>query len=182
MKGLVSNLIQTKWFTPRNGDEINSEYKGYIEEVAVGNRESFLKFSRLKERLDEFYFSSVGELDEHPQLCKVIKMVLTLFHGQASVERGFNINRAMLQPNLMSKSLTSQRLVYDHMKAHNSNAESVVITKQLRDSVKMAQNQQRIDLAERKKQESDNARKCKRNAIVTDIKELEAQKIALGGR
>ena len=174
LKGLVSNLIQTKWFTPRNGDEINSEYKRYIEEVAVGNRESFLKFSKLKDRLDEFYFSSVRELDEYPQLCKVIKMVLTLSHGQASVERGFNINEAMLQPNLMSKSLTSQRLVYDHMKAHNSSAESVVIMKQLRDSVKMAKNQQRIDLAERKKQESDNARKRKRNAIVTDIKVLEA--------
>ena len=109
-------------------------------------------------------------------------MVLTLFHGQASVERGFNINKAMLQPNLMSKSLTSQRLVYDHMKAHNSSAESVVITKQLRDSVKRVRNQQRIDLAERKKQKSDNARKRKRDAIVTDIKELEAKNSTWEGR
>ena len=179
LKGLVSNLFQTKWITPRNGDEINSEYKRYIEKVAAGNRESFLRFSKLKDRLDEFYFFSVGGLDEYLQLYKVIKMVLTLFHGQASVKRGFNINKAMLQPNLMSKSLTSQRLVYDHMKAHNSSAESVVITKQLRDSVKRAQKQQRIDLAERKKQESDNARKHKQDAIVTDIKELEAKKIAL---
>ena len=54
MKGLVSNLIQTKWITPKNGDEINSEYKGYIENVAVGSRENFLKFSKLKDRLDEF--------------------------------------------------------------------------------------------------------------------------------
>ena len=179
MKGLVPNLIQTKWIIPRNGDEINSEYKRYVEKVAVGNCESFLKFSKLEDRLDEFYFSSVGGLDEYPQLCKVIKMVLTLFHGQASVERGFNINKAMLQPNLMSKSLTSQRLVYDDMKAHNSSAESVVITKQLRDSVKRARNQQLIDLAERKKQESDNAQKCKQDAIVTYIKELEAKKITL---
>ena len=79
----------------------------------------------------------------------------------------------------MSKSLTSQRLVYDHMKAHNSSAESVVITKQLRDSVKKAQKHHRIDLAERKKQESDNARKHKQDAIVTNTKELEAEKIAL---
>ena len=179
MKSLVSNLIQTKWITPRNGDEINSEYKRYIEKVAVGNRESFLKFSKLKDRLDEFYFSSVGGLDEYPQLCKVIKMVLTLFHGQASVERGFNINKAMLQPNLMSKSLTTQKLIDDHTKAHNSSAESVVITKQLRDSVKRAGNQQIIDLVERKKQEFDNARERKRDAIVNDVKELEAKKIAL---
>ena len=121
----------------------------------------------MKDRLDEFYFSLVGGLDEYRQLCKVIKMVLTLFRGQASVERGFNIKKAMLQPNLMSKSLTSQRLGIDHMKAHNSSAESVVITKQLRDSVKRAQNQQRTDLAERKNQESNNAQKYKRYAIIT---------------
>ena len=34
LKGLVSNLIQTKWNIPRNRDEINSEYKRYIEKVA----------------------------------------------------------------------------------------------------------------------------------------------------
>ena len=89
LKGLVSNLIQTKWITTRSGDEINSEYKRHIKKVAVRNRERFLKFSKLKDRSDEFYFSTVGGLDEYPQLCKVNKMVLTLFHGQASVERGF---------------------------------------------------------------------------------------------
>ena len=94
-------------------------------------------------------------------------MVLTLFRGQASVERGFNVKKAMLQPNLMSKSLTRQRLGIDRMKAHNSSAESVVFAKQLRDSVKSAQNQQRIDLAERKNQESNNAQKYKRYAIIT---------------
>ena len=63
LKGLVSYLIQTKWITPRNGDEINSEYKRYIEKIAVGNSENFLKFSKFKDRLDEFDFSSVGGLD-----------------------------------------------------------------------------------------------------------------------
>ena len=48
-----------------------------------------------------------------------------------------------------------------------------------RDSVKRARRQQRIDVAERNKQESDNARKRKRDGIVTGIKELEAKKRAL---
>ena len=117
LKGLVSNLILTKWITRRNGDEINSEYKRYSEKVAVGNRESFLRFSKLKNRSDEFYFFSVGGLDEYLP---------------------FN-----------------------------------------RDSVKRARRQQRIDVAERNKQESDNARKRKRDGIVTGIKELEAKKRAL---
>ena len=62
LKGLVSNLIQTKWITPKIRDEIHREYKRYIEKVVVGNRDSYLKFSKFKNRLDEFYFSSVGGL------------------------------------------------------------------------------------------------------------------------
>ena len=37
------------------------------------------------------------------------------------------------------------------MKVHNSSAESVVITKQSKHAVKRARNQQRMNLAERKK-------------------------------
>ena len=38
-------------------------------------------------------------------------MILALFHGQGCVERGFNVNKDMLQPNLEGMSLTSQRMI-----------------------------------------------------------------------
>ena len=179
VKDLVENLISLKWITARIGDEVNSEYKRYLEKVVIKNRESFLKFSKAEDRVDEFYFSTVGGLDAYPQLCKVIKMILTLFHGQASVERGFNTNKEMLQPNLTSKSLTSQRMIYDHMKANKSSPESFVITKQLKDSVKKARSRQKTDLAEKKEQELSDVHKRKRDALGSDIKELESKKIIL---
>ena len=152
LKGLVSNLIQTKWNIPRNGDEINSEYKRYIEKVAVGNRESFLKFSKLKDRLDEFYFSSVGCLDEYSQFCKVIKMVLILFHVQASVERGFNINKAMLLPNFDEQIFNKSEISIQSYESPQFKCRtSCYYQKAEAYSVKRSQNQQRIDLTERKK-------------------------------
>ena len=35
-------------------------------------------------------------------------------HGQAFVEKGSNVSKSLLQPNLEDVSLTSQRLIYDH--------------------------------------------------------------------
>ena len=46
----------------------------------------------------------------------VVKVVLILSHGNASVERGFSVNKDILIENLSEQSLISQRLVYDKIK------------------------------------------------------------------
>ena len=115
VKGLVDNLIQLYWVTPRAVYEVNTEFKRYLEKPVSKNRELFLKFNNINDRLDEFFFSKVGGLDDYPAFSKLTRMVLILFHGQAAVERGFNTNKIMLKPSLMSKSLISQKIVYDHI-------------------------------------------------------------------
>lgn len=58
-------------------------------------------------------------------LAEVLKIIITLSHGQASVERGFSVNKSLLVENLAPKSLIAQRIVYDHMKVSNVSAEDV---------------------------------------------------------
>ena len=52
-------------------------------------------------------------------LFKVFQFVCVLSHGQASIERGFNINKDILIENLSQESLIGQRIMYDHIKLHN---------------------------------------------------------------
>ena len=59
----------------------------------------FLKFNKRENRLDEFFFSDIGSLSDHPKLSQVIKIILVLFHGQGCVERGSDVNKEMLQPS-----------------------------------------------------------------------------------
>ena len=68
------------------------------------NCQLFLKFNKRENRLDEFFFSDVGGLSDYPKLSKVIKMILVLFHRPGCVERGFNVNKGMLQPHLEGMS------------------------------------------------------------------------------
>ena len=60
-------------------------------------------------------------------------MILVLFHGQGCVERGFNVNKDILQPNLEGTSLMSQRMIYDHLVSNDLFPQSISITKELRD-------------------------------------------------
>ena len=67
--------------------------------VVMKNHQLFLKFNKRENRLDEFFFFEVGAMSDYLKLSKVIKMILVLFHGQGCVERGFSVNKDMLQPN-----------------------------------------------------------------------------------
>ena len=47
--------------------------------------------------------------------CWTIKVVFTLSHGQAAVERGFSVNKEFLVENLQQTSFISQRLICDYV-------------------------------------------------------------------
>ena len=47
----------------------------------------------------------------------VVKLLLVLSHGQASVERGFSVYKENEIENLKEQSLVAQRLICDHVKA-----------------------------------------------------------------
>ena len=75
--------------------------------------------------LDTFYWKLLEGTSSFKNLAEVLKIIITLSHGQASVERGFSVNKSLLVENLAPKSLIAQRIVYDHMKVSNVSAEDV---------------------------------------------------------
>ena len=92
-------------------------------------REDFIEFDVTGESylLDTFYWKLLEGTSLFKRLAEVLKIILTLSHSQASVERGFIINKSLLAENLATKSLIAQRIVYDYMKVSNVSAEDVEI-------------------------------------------------------
>ena len=45
--------------------------------------------------------------------CDIFKMLLTMSHGQASVERGYSVNKDLLIENLHEKTVVALRPVHD---------------------------------------------------------------------
>ena len=65
--------------------------------------------------MDTFFHSVIGlaENQDLKELWALMQLLLTVCHGQASVERGFSINSKILVPNLKTQSLVAQRGIYD---------------------------------------------------------------------
>ena len=61
---------------------------------------NFQGFPRGRDRLETFYFAIVDQDPEFLELFAVVRLVLTLFDGNANIESGFSINADMLVENL----------------------------------------------------------------------------------
>ena len=75
-----------------------------INNSSTIEKEKFAKFNLTDDRLDKFYFHTLTDL--HPQLKKLTKLILTLNHGQASIEVEFNINKFIDHVNMEENSFT----------------------------------------------------------------------------
>jgi len=52
---------------------------------------------------------------QYRKLWNVIRMLLVLLHGQASVERGFSINKQTEEVSLQTETFVAKRIICDHV-------------------------------------------------------------------
>ena len=113
MRRTVSALCDAKWITPENGDETVRQYSRYLTDASVKHAH----FDRKKDRLDHLWHADIAKKPEFSNLWEVVRQLLLLSHGQATVERGFSINKEIEVDNLRDESSIAQRVICDHL--HN---------------------------------------------------------------
>ena len=96
---------------------------------------------------------------------KVLKIILTLSHGRASVERDISVNKSLLVVNLLTQSLVSQRCVYDYMKSKNLTLEIFIVCGALRKSVRGSRINYENYLEEKRKAKPIKGKALKRKAV-----------------
>ena len=77
------------------------------------------------ERLVKLYFDTFG-ISRFKKLASVVALVLTLSHGQASVERGFSQNN-LIQVKMSPDTIISKKIIKDHMLANNLKPHTITI-------------------------------------------------------
>ena len=93
-------------------------------------------FSHSKEtRLAWMYFFYTVKYKE---LSSLVKIILTLSHGQAAVERGFSIKNSLSKVNISEQFLVCKKIVRDHLISNQLKPHTVPITNQLMRSVALA--------------------------------------------
>ena len=109
-------------------------------------------------RVDTFHYVHMAGSDSFLKLWDITKMLLVLSHGQASVERGFSINKECSEDNQTTKGLIARRIVLDHVRC-SGGVLNVKITKDVKISCRNASGKYHTDLEENLRNEETQKKK-----------------------
>ena len=132
----MQKLVDCKQITSSLADKAKREFRKFKSNIVRENKAIFRNYDIDKNRLDEFYMEYLKDSTQCESFCYVVKIVFTMFHGQADVERGFSVNKNLIVENMSDESLTAQRFVKDHMKYKEYKPHNMPIPKELFQSVK----------------------------------------------
>lgn len=176
LKELVQILFDSSHITATVADKCKSQFTELLTKASGALKTKFKEFSRSNSRLDEFYYSIIGDNESFSDLFAVVKIVLTLSHGNSDVESGFSINSDMLVENLHEDSLVAQRTVYDAIKTAGG-VSGVAIDKNMLMYVR-ASHRRYTEALEHKKQAENEEKKAvaAKRRVSDEIKQLKGKK------
>ena len=132
-------LILGNGLTDRLSDTtINAEAKYSIsfsepkkKKIPQGKRQFFLLVNGVKIYQFKANDSEISSCQLH--LGNISKDCTNIKETGLYIERGFNVNKDMLQPNLEGMSLIKPRMIYNLLVSNNLSPQSITITMELRD-------------------------------------------------
>ena len=176
---LVECLHTLKWLTADQADRGKRQFDEFLK-VAHREEGRFVSFNFINDRLDEFYAPFLHKNKEYVDMWTVCRIIFSLSHGQAAVERGFSVNKCMLQENLQEQSLTAMRLVYDHMQdvfaSQGISLHQYKILKELMSSCRKSHSKYLMYLEDEKKMTKLSEKDVKRKMIHEEIATVKRKK------
>ena len=161
---VLQRLIETRWKTSEEADTVLAEYRKLGSDAKRYHLDKFSSFKITTDRLDSFLFEVLQNQNESQQLWITMQLILTLSHGQATVERGFSVNKEVLAPNLQETSLVAMRLVHSSCKVRD-----FVVNDALLSSCAHARNRYQMYLMERKAEQERTEKGQKRKALMEEL-------------
>jgi len=138
----------------------------------------FLKFQPSKDGVDQLYHNRLNESSKYSDLWKVMQQLLLISHGQATVERGFSVNKQTSDYNLKKEGLVARRRVIQAVRKAGGPT-NVAITKELLSyaSSSRAKYEQHLE-SKRKEKEAEN-RAQKRKAQGKEVEDMKIKRSRL---
>lgn len=162
-------------FSHSSGDLITQQFAQLLS-LEVRDREEFFAYKPLEKRLDVFLHTYISH--PYPQLWAFIQKLLLLSHGQATVERGFLVNKEVEISNIQEDTIVAHRIVCDYVSLHGG-VLKVPLTPGLLSSVVSARSRYRIYLETEKQKKVSEAQGFKRKAIEEQLQQLRKKRSSI---
>lgn len=173
-KKVVRSLLSTKTLDEADAEEVIQQYDAFLDHIPTIGSIQFTSFNQYKDRVDTFLMEHMAS-PRFEKLQKTVKLLLILSHGQATVERGFSVNKEVECENMKEKTLVAQRLVYDHIKQVDG-VLNVHITNQLIVSAANARQKYQTYLDLQRQQKLSATEERKRKSTLEEIEEIKKRK------
>ena len=118
-----------------------------------------LKFHLFLPKVLERYWNFIQLLPSYKEVWNIFKIVFVLSHGQASIERGFSVNKHLLVENLKTQSLIALRRIENHMSSSGKTPYDIEITKDMLRHTKEASRRYRDSLECQRKERNEDQKK-----------------------
>ena len=112
-------LIEIRCKTADAADTVLAQCRKFVFDAKKYHPAKFSSFKSGEDRLDSFLSEMLQAQEEYKELWLTMQLLLTLSHGQTTVERGFSVNKEVLTANLQKLSLQAIRLVCSSVLAQN---------------------------------------------------------------
>ena len=114
---LLDSMIEYNFFNAPECDKLLTQYKSLLGLIQLEHEERFSEFDLKSEnRLDVLFHEIIGRKPEYNELWKFCKLIFTLSHGQSAIERGFSINKNVIETNMMEKTIIAERMICDSVR------------------------------------------------------------------
>nr|XP_020460935.1 uncharacterized protein LOC109963032 isoform X2 [Monopterus albus] len=176
MKRLVHRFLQDHQLPGgiSAGDVIVQQFGNFLSLEAKS--ESLSLFQPMKTRLDVFLHGLLCQ--SYPELWTFCKKLLLLSHGQATVERGFSVNKEVEADNMQEDTVDAQRMICDYVSVCGG-VLKVPLTKEILAAAASARSQYRLHLDQEKRKQESNAQREKRKAAEDLLEQLKKRKMVL---
>jgi len=176
LKTILTLLIQCNRLCERDADDILNQYNDFVDEIVEKNMERFIAFKPSVQRLDQLMYDTMAHDENYSKLWPVVRTMLVLSHGQASVERGFSVNAQIEVENMTENTFKARRIICDHIE-HVGGINKIDITnKKLLFSVATARSKYMAYLDEQKQKSAKEKAENSKKRIHEEIEELKVKK------
>ena len=156
---------------------LKREYISFVEQVIIPKSVRDFKVTVCEHRVERFLASHLKSNNYH-KLWNLVKCLLVLSHGQAGVERGFNVNKEAMQYHFNERSLVPLRIIYDHIQSARGIL-NVEIDQPLRNAVKSASSQYCNELKRQKEEEKSREQEEANKELNDQISSFQAKRKCL---
>ncbi|TKS88156.1 hypothetical protein D9C73_022280 [Collichthys lucidus] len=108
MKRMLHHLVEANHIEESICDDVLREFANFCDFAAL--QATFREFDPKTDRVDTLLYETMGTSKSFANVWHVVKMLLVLSHGQASVKRGFSINKELVVHQIQIQNFAGQRM------------------------------------------------------------------------